>query len=411
MSEFPPSARVDSLELLPYQSRLVAFLKRHDPDVWNWFSSSRNQSSHFDELKFDLLKSTYRIERDSQPDLYQTADDVARQLGLAAPVTIYQAQGPAGLNASLAYLPDEMHLVLHGPVATQLSPLELRGLMGHEFTHFWLWQQSGHDLLTAQDMLAALTHDRQAHSAHFVSWRLLTLYNEILCDRGSLLVTGDMLAVVSLLVKVQTGVQEINPESYLRQADEILARGPAKSEGITHPEAFIRARAIRLWAENDSQTDEKIVEMIEAGTELKELDLLAQEKVAGWTRRVVDLLLSRKWLQSDAVLAHARLYFDDYVPPGDALTDHQLANDVRLDNKSAQDYFCYVLLDFATADRELDEPPLAAALQIAEELGIKARLIELARQELRLRKNQLDKIDDRKTTILQEADKSAAAGT
>lgn len=411
MSESLPTNQIPLLELLPYQLRLVEFLKQHDPDIWNWFASSKRRAGDTDELKFDLLKSTYRVDRESQTELYETADRVALQLGLSVPITIYQAQDPAGLNASLAYLPDEIHVVLHGPLATQLSPVELCGLLGHEFAHFLLWQSWNGDLLIAAEVLAALTNDSRAHPAHFASWRLLKLYNEILCDRGALLVTQDVRAVVSTLVKVQTGVQDINPDSYLRQADEIFARGKAKTEGITHPEAFIRARAIKLWADNDPQATAAIAAMIETGTDLQELDLLTQETVAGWTRRVIDLLLSHKWFQTDPVLGHARLYFDDYSPPTNALTDPQLAADIRLETKSSRDYFCYVLLDFVSADHDLDEPSLAAALQVAEELSIKERFIELARQELRLRKNQIEKVDDKKAAILQEADKSAATAS
>lgn len=411
MSEDSPAFTAPPLELLPYQRRIVDFLKRHDPDVWQWFASSRLRSGQSDELRFDLLKSTYRIDRDSQPALYEAADRVAGVLGVAAPITIYQAQDPAGLNASLVYLPDEVHVVLHGPLTTQLSPVELTGLLGHELTHYVLWQRDAGELLVAAEMLAALTNDSRAHPAHFASWRLLRLYNEIVCDRGAWLVTQDMRAVVSMLVKVQTGVQEINPDSYLRQADEIFARGHAKTEGLTHPEAFIRARAIKLWSEDDPEASAAIARMIEAGTELNELDLLGQEAVAGWTRRIIDLLLSHKWFQTDPVLAHARLYFEDYTPPTDTLDDANLARDARLETKSARDYVAFVLLDFVSADRDLDEPSLAAALQVAEVLGAKERFMELARQELRLRKNQLEKVDDRKGALLQEADQLAAAAT
>jgi hypothetical protein len=238
---------------------------------------------------------------------------------------------------------------------------------------------------------------------------LLTLYNEIVCDRGALLVTGDMRDVISMLVKIETGVQHVNPESYLKQADEIFAQGPAKTEGITHPEAFIRARSIKLWAENRAEANELIAQLLEAEMEITNLDLLGQERVAGWTRRVVDLLLAHKWLQTDPVVAHARLYFEDYAPPADALTDDNLGRDVPLTTKSLRDYVCFVLLDFVSADRDLDEPSLAAALQVAESLGVKDRLIELAQKELRLRKTQLEKVDDRKAAILQEADRSAGA--
>ena len=76
---------------------------------------SRNEA-----IRFDLLKSTYRIDRDAQPALYEMADEVAKSLGMEVPVTLYQAQNPQGLNASLAYIPDEAHIVLHGPV--RVSP-------------------------------------------------------------------------------------------------------------------------------------------------------------------------------------------------------------------------------------------------------------------------------------------------
>jgi hypothetical protein len=401
-----PDTLLPQLALLPYQVRICEFLKRHDVDVWRWFASTRQQARHVEDVKFDLLKSTYRIDRESQSPLYDSAQEVALALGLSAPITLYQAQDPSGLNASMVYVPGEVHIVFHGPIATQLTPTELRGLLGHELTHYLLRQGWNGDLLIASEMLAALANDQRAHPAHSASWRLLRLYTEIACDRGSFLVTRDVLAAVSMLVKVYTGVQEVNPESYLRQAEEIFAHGPGKTEGVTHPEAFIRARAIRLWSEQGAQADDAIAEMIESGTDLTDLDLLRQEIVAGWTRRVLDLLLCRKWFQTDPVLAHARLYFEDYTAPAELLTDQRLVSETRLNGKGLRDYFCFLLLDFATSDRELEEAPLAAAFQVAEQLGIQDRFAELARQELRLRKNQIDRVKDRRDAILREADQA-----
>ncbi|NQU21004.1 MAG: hypothetical protein HQ567_06940, partial [Candidatus Nealsonbacteria bacterium] len=62
--------------------------------------------------------------------------------------------------------------------------------------------------------------------------------------------------------------------------------------------------------------------------------------------------------------------------------------------------YCYVLLDFVTADRDLEEFPLAAALVLTDELGLKDRFVEIARRELRLRKKQLEKIDKGKEELL-----------
>lgn len=105
---------------------------------------------------------------------------------------------------------------------------------------------------------------------------------------------------------------------------------------------------------------------------------------------------------------HARLFFNDYAPPADVITDQLLSESLSLKQDSVRDYVYFLLLDFVTADRDLDEPPLAAALELSQQLQIKPRFIELARQELKLRKNQLDKLDANKEAILSAADRQAA---
>lgn len=399
------------LSPLPYHRAIVEHLRQTDPHVWNWFAQTAGDPKTAEEVRFELLKATYRIERDSQPMLYEAAAEVMRKLEIDAPVTIYQSQHPEGFNAALAHVPGEIHIILHGPIAEKLTPTELLALFGHEIAHFLLWHRDQQELRVATEMLRALVNDARAHPAHFASWRLLGLYSEIFCDRASYLVTGDVQAVVSMLVKVQTGVQEVNPVSYLGQADEIFARGSASTAGTTHPEAFIRARSVRLWAENLDDVDQQVAQMIEGQPGIDEIDLLEGIKVTSATRRLIDALLCHKWFQTDVVLGHARLYFEDYVPPPAELKDDQLAQHVRIEPASLRDYFCFVLLDFVSADRELDEAPLAAALILAEQLQIKPRFIELARQELRLRKNQLEKIDQDKTNIVDGADRSVAAAS
>ena len=138
---------------------------------------------------------------------------------------------------------------------------------------------------------------------------------------------------------------------------------------------------------------------------LNDLDLLAQRTVAGLTRRLLDVLLCRRWMQTEPVLAHARLFFEDYVPPADLLEDPALVEDLRTDDRPMQDYYLYVLLDFVTADRDLEELPLAAAMLLAENFGLKDRFTEIVKRELRLRKKQLEAIDREKEKLLAEANK------
>ncbi len=235
------SAAPSTLEFLPYHRAIIDYFKRVDPHVWNWFSKRVSDPTVIEEVRFDLLKSTYRLDAETHSQTYEMANAVAKTFAIEAPITIYQSQNPEGLNASLAYVPGEIHLILHGPISERLSIDEVRCLIGHEISHYVLWQIRDGELLTAFEMLRALTNDWQAHSPHLASMRLLCLYNEVFCDRASYLVTGDLRSVVSMLVKVQTGVGDVNAESYLRQADEVFSHGPTSTRGLTHPEAFIRA--------------------------------------------------------------------------------------------------------------------------------------------------------------------------
>ncbi len=410
MSDLVEIAATRELKPLPYHEAMRDYLKAEETDVWRWYSSNKVRCEQAEAVRFELLKSTYRVEREAQGETYAAAEDVARKLGLDVPLTIYQAQNPQGLNASLAYVPGEAHVVLHGPVAAKLTGAEFRALLAHELSHFLLWRSWDGEYMVTEQILAALTHDPLADTPHFASARLFALYNEVFCDRGALLVADDPLLVIAMLLKVETQVEEVSPESYLRQADEVFGRGETKTEGLSHPEAFIRARAVKLWADRDPQSERKIEEMLEGRPALGNLDLLRQRTVAGLTRRLIDVLLSRRWIQTEPVLAHARLFFEEYLPPEDLLEDPALAADIRTDDRPMQDYYAYVLLDFVTADRDLEEFPLAAALELAEKLALKDRFIEIAKRELRLRKKQLETIDQDKEKLLAQADEGPVSG-
>lgn len=393
------------LEPLPYHGQLRDFLQREEAEIWNWYASNRVREEEAEQVRFELLKSTYRIARDAQPDWYRLAETAAEKLSLDVPITIYQAQTSEGMNASLAYLTSEAHIILSGPVAEKLSAEELLAVFAHELSHLLLWRTWDGELLLVDQILAALTYDRSAEPAHFASARLFQLYSEIFCDRGALFVAADPLVVISGLVKVHTGLETVSAESYVRQAEEIFAKHKKPSQSLTHPEAYIRTRAVQLWQAADDDVESKISQMIEGPPVLEELDLLGQVKVARLTERLLIRLLVHPWLRTDSVLGHARLYFDGFEPPGGKHQDDALADDLKTDDKGLIDYYCYVLLDFVTADRDLEEAPLAAALVEAEALGLKDRFTELVRKELKLRKRQFDKIDNEKHDLLARAAK------
>ena len=396
------------LSPLPYHFAIRDYLKREQREIWEWYASNRVQDNQTDAVRFELLKSTYRVDRDSQPMLYDVADQVANDLGLDVPVTIYQAQNPQGLNASLAYLPNEAHIVFHGAITTKLKGDEVRALLGHELSHLLLWQGWEGEYLIVDQILSALTYDPNSDITHLESARLFRLFSEIFCDRGSLAIVSDPAAVVSMLVKVMTDLEDVNAHSYMRQADEIFQKSNPKTDEYTHPEAYIRARAIQLWFDADPEADAKISRMIEGPTSLHRPDFLGQERLGQLTRCLLDRLLTPQCIRTDAVLAHAKLFFHDYVAPSTAAEDPTLTETLQQADDTVRDYACYVLLDFVTSDRDLEEFPLAAALALSEKLDIKKRFVDLARKELRMRKTQIDNVDRDKSELLAKANRVLA---
>ena len=82
------------------------------------------------------------------------------------------------------------------------------------------------------------------------------------------------------------------------------------------------------------------------------------------------------------------------------------ASNLGRGDASLRDYFCYLMLDFVTVDRDLSEVALAATLVLSRRLGLHERFAELAQKELSLGKKAFAKIDKEAETLLA---KTAAA--
>ena len=126
--------------------------------------------------------------------------------------------------------------------------------------------------------------------------------------------------------------------------------------------------------------------MIEGIASLDKLDLLGQQHLAGLSRRWLALLLRATWFQTDAVRAHARLFFTDFEFVGPDHTDEALLTELQGFPAAVRDYFCYLLLDFAVVDPELEDEPLKAAYALAQPLDWSDRLEALTVRELKLKK-------------------------
>jgi hypothetical protein len=391
---------------LPYQISLREYLRSQEPEAWAWFSSVQALSEYTEALRLSLLKNTYRLDADTYPDLFHATEEARDKLGLKVPITIYQAQQSSDLNAALVFIPNEAHIVLQGQLLSLLNQAEIASIMAHELTHYKLWTEDNGDFLIVDRMLNAMTNDPQVQPSHAESFRRFMLYTEIYADRGSYLVCQDKSSVISGLVKIQTGLQKISAENYLKQAEEIFARSEVKTDELTHPESYIRARALDLWIREVSETEILVSKMIEGPLSMMGLDLLDQRKVASLTRRTLTQLLKRPCLQTDMMLGQAKLYFDDFAIPDSDLQDPDLASELNFQDSDLHQYFCYVLLDFATVDKDLERVPLTAALALADLLNLK-KFDDIAAKELRISKKELGKLLKDAEVILAAAEKES----
>jgi hypothetical protein len=382
-----------TLRALPYHDALAGYFKTEEPESWAWFDSAQAQADYAESLRLELLKQTYRLDPGKHPELFAALADAKAKLGLDIPVTLYQSQRNQDLNAALCFLPGEAHIVFQGAVLQLLDPAELRGVLGHELAHYLLWTEPDGRFHVTDRLSHAMAADPRSEQSHAESARLMRLYTEIYADRGALQVTDDPAPVVSGLVKVHTGLAQVDAASYVRQAEEVFARSKKiRTDEVSHPEAFIRARAVMLWSEGAPGIEAEITRMIEGDTALDKLDLVAQSRMTAFTLRWLRLFLRPPWFRTDAVRAHVKLFFPDFDFAPEGYEDEPLLALLRGMDASVRDYFCYLLLDFAAVDPELDHEPVRAAFVLASRLGWDEQFESLVVKELKLKKREAQRL-------------------
>jgi hypothetical protein len=405
------------LGALPYHTAVANHLRTGESALWAWFEAERMSTRYSEKVKLELLKSTYRLTREDRPDLYASAEIATERLSVDLPVTIYQRQGGADSpNAALVFLPDEAAVMLMGNISELLNEAEMLALLGHEIAHHRLYTMDGSQYFTAARLLGWCVDQPGCEAAIAETDRLFRLHTEIFADMGALHVTGDRDAVIASLIKVTTGLKSVTPSSYLEQAEEILEQYKQGSEGISHPELFIRAKALDLLAAEPpgiGQTELLVRGQIDA----KRLDILGQQALSAISRKLVDRLLTPPFMRNDYTLNLAERYFPGFGESDAELLDGDNADPkvaaVRLKAevtgtaKSCHDYFAYLLLDFATVDPESGDAHLAWSLDLASQVGIFAVYEPIARKELKRKKDELTKLKRGASQMIEKANDAA----
>jgi len=394
-----------NLQPLQYHIKLRNKLKEQTK-TWDWFSSVKVKDEQLLEFKTNLLKNTYRLDKESNVELYDKVQIAKDKLGLTIDVTIYQAQNSTDINAGISYLPGEAHIVLSGQIMKLLTDEELLSVIGHELSHVRLFSIENSEFEIADRIITSIANDFRSEDVYIETARLFRLYMELYCDRGSLLVTENLDVVLSSLIKINTGLSKVSVESYLKQAAEIFEAEKVKSEYQTHPENYIRVSALKLWHTDQENAEKQIGEMIEGAIQLNGLDIFKQHKIHQLTFSLIQLFLKPKWTRTTAILSLAKQYKNDFKTDDTIVIDDAFVDSIHSLSTSIKEYLSYVLLDFALVDPTLEDVPMGLAFQLAEDLTLKDAYNEIVKKELKLGERKLSELQKKSAKALSEIKES-----
>jgi Peptidase family M48 len=372
-----------------YHNAVVNYLKNSEPTVWAWASSLEVLEEHTSDLRALLLRETYRLTPESHAGAYAACHLVMQRLGINAPATLYQA-GDGAMNASLYYMPGEVHVVLHGAVLERLNEQELIALLGHELSHYQLWSGHNGDFHTAERILKHTLADPSAAASHYETSRLYDLHTEMYADRGAAVAAGAVLPAISALVKVHTGLNSVDPLAYLQQAEELENADKGISKGLSHPESYLRAQALDKWWRNDDMLSSWLRKRLQGPLSMDRLDLSDQLELTALTRKFIARFLQQELLQSERVLTQVRGYFPDWSSNESIALAEEFGSD-RIDD-GVREYLNYVMLDLVLADAEIREPALLEAAKAARGMGSLDSFLVALKKDAGMHKRDLDKL-------------------
>lgn len=373
-----------ALTPLPYHHTVVDYLREHEPDVWRWAAARTTGAEQRDALRAALLRGTYRIEQEAHPDVHAPLALAMTRLGIVAPATLYQSPG-VEMNAALFYVPDEVHIIVQGPLLERLAPEELLAVLGHELSHYLLWAHDDGQLLVADRILDQAATSGSASASQAETCRRYALHTELFADRGAAVAAGAVAPAIAALVKVETGMAHVDAAAYLRQAEEIEAHDAQASNAPTHPETFLRARALALWWAQNDTLDGWLEARLHGALTLPRLDLPGQLHVQVVTRGFIAWFLAGTALASDALLAQVRLMFPDWRADEPVLDTTQFAG------AGLTDYWLALLVDLALADPDQQDAALLRAGQLARALDLAAGFEASLRRDAAMNKRDLDR--------------------
>ncbi|MDH3975437.1 MAG: M48 family metalloprotease [Deltaproteobacteria bacterium] len=401
MNKSPQSFSGMVLSPFEYHKKLRDHFKSRKK-TWNWFSEESNKSKQVEEFKTNLLKNTYRMDNESHENLYELAHEVCQALKIDAQVTLYQEHNSLQLNAGISIIDNEAHIVFSGNLVGLLSEDEIKALLAHELSHYLFYKIDNGEYEITRRIALALANDVRSEDAIIETARIFQLYMELFCDNGALQVCHDYKTVIQMLVKLNTGLTQVNAESYLAQAQEIINFDSNVTLNESHPESYIRCLALHLHVEKNEDYFGKVKHLIEGEIDLNKLDIFQQSIMQEYTKDLLQLVVTPVWMNSSAVTNLCKEYFSDFYRNAEHKQANRLAGELEKTMPSVKNYMAYLLLDFAKADPDMESAPMGHTLEIAELLGLKDHYEKNIRKELKLTARDFKIMKEKALAELQE---------
>ncbi len=398
----------------PYHHAVLDYFRSHESVRWQAFHDGTEVSDRESRQLLQLRKSARRLElRDALPWLHEAVTTgVGADLG--SPVVCYLATTAPQMQVRVIPLLDQPRLVIEGPLLETLSQDEVRSLVAVELTRYQFWQQEGGDYLAVKQLLTELLDRQEVPASHEMTARRFALCTDLLSDQGSLR-EGNAETLVAAWIKCRplpdSIDQSLDAAGLLEQAESLCETVDQVMTSQTQRDLLLRIAALQKIGKPGFDVTQLESQVVTAKG-LDDLDLLQQLQVMNWTRELICCLLQPSWIQTPAVISYARSYFADLrvdeLLSGKEAEVEQLLAGIRQLSPGLKEYFCFMLLDFSAADRELQEAPLALVIDWTERLGVTDVFRELAQRELRLRKTQFSKIFQERDQILKAAEGGGA---
>jgi len=265
-----------------------------------------------------------------------------------------------------------------------LNDDELLVLFAHELSHILLFNLENGDFEITNRIINTIASDNTSELFYYETARLYQLYTELFCDLGALKVSGSLETTISTLIKLNTGLEKVSAESYLKQADEILERISEGSDGETHPEIFIRAKSLQIFETDNANYYTRAEKIISGKTDLNQLNLFTKTAVFDITKELISIILKPKWTQSEYCNTLYKQYFSNADKNSNAFIDDSFKLKIDNSKKNLKDYYAYVMLDFALCDADLKDGFIGHILDISEQLGLEDNLKAILKKELNL---------------------------